>query len=103
MKKVLSVFLGVALAITICAIGFAAGICCTKVIPYKVDADNTLSDEEIVNKFVMEHHGSGHYAVLTCDDDNDEFIEYLLYSENGKVVHAGSLNRETYGEHYSRK
>ena len=98
MKKVLSVFLGVALAITICAIGFAAGLSYNK-----VTADNTLSDEEIVNEFVMEHHGSGHYAVLRCDDNNDEFIEYLLYSEDGKVVHAGSLNREVYSKHYSRK
>ena len=100
-KKILVTILGAAFAIAMYWLGFGIGAYCYSNAEM-IDETETvmLSDEEIMQAVILEEHGTEYYGVL-CDDDNDEFIDCLIYSNDGKLKYRSSFNREYYQNRYT--
>lgn len=55
-----------------------------------VEANDGLSDEEIVTAFAVDHFGDGDYDVVITDETNDERIYYEISGDSG---HRGWILR----------
>ena len=105
-KKLLVTILGAAFAIAIYWLGFVNGMYYSEskdeTIEETIDETVvivTISDEEVMRYAILEEHGEGYYGVLN-DDDNDEFIDCLIYSHDGVLRFDSSFSRTYYRDHY---
>ena len=54
--------------------------------------DNKLSDNELIELYLLEERGNGNYDVFVNDGPDDEYIYYSAY-DGGKFVDCGSVER----------
>ena len=94
--------LGAALAIAAYVLGFVNGAYYTEHKSEAAVEHATLSDEEIIELRVMDNYGPEYYGVLS-DDNNDDYIDYLVYSEDNVLCYVCSSDREVYQIKYASK
>lgn len=95
MKKILIILLGAALATVIYWLGFAIGAYFVSHETEVMIESNVMSDVEIMESIVMEDYGPGYYGVLS-DNNDDEFIDYVVYSNDGTLQYMCSSHRSWY-------
>jgi hypothetical protein len=87
MKKNICILAGAVFAIAIYWLGFVNGVYYTEnKTEIAAEDDTVLSDDEMLNKYVEEHYGSGCYAVVF--DANDDYVYYDVYSNDGALVNS---------------
>lgn len=58
-----------------------------------------LSEEEIMNEYIVDNYGEQCYGVL-LDDNDDECIEFSVF-ENGFGRYYVSINKDYYQDYYN--
>lgn len=103
MKKTLVTLLGAVLAIAIYWLGFANGVYYEQ---NKAETETeteittiSLSDEEIMHKYIVEEFGEGYYGKLKTYDDtlvNNIYVMFVVYDDDGNYVDVISVFRHLY-------
>ena len=88
-KKTLLTILGAVFAIAVYWLGFANGVYYSE---NKTEDIEILSDEELVSLRIESEWGPGYYGVIYGTND-DDFIDYEVYSENGELAYICTTNR----------
>lgn len=71
-------------------------------------AERTLSDECIMNKYIRDNRTDAAYGILLEDmhgvtsvDEDDEYIRFFMYDEDGDSLGSMRINREYYNDKYT--
>lgn len=102
MKKTLVILIGAVFALAVYWFGFYMGISNVEDTPIVEEEKNIVfvpSDEDIMNRIILEEHGPEYYGILT-DDNNDEWIDYIIYSSDGEIKYYSQSNRVAYRQRY---
>lgn len=95
-KKVLVTLLGAVFAIAIYWVGFINGVYYTEQKSEAAAVVSIPTDEEIMNHHIAEWYGRGFYGELVGKNQPRGWIVFNVYSEDGELQNACSVDREFY-------
>ena len=99
-RKALCGLAGALLAIAVYWLGFVNGVYHAEQQISESNDSVMLSDEEIMNLRIADLYGPEYYGVLQ-DSDDDDYIEFSVYSEDDVLCYTHHSNRDMCLQRYT--